>query len=135
MKINPPECLKLRDADRPTAERLVGLPSQQVPEADVKAIFGQGSDARLANVVAVRHPEVYRSLRRRAVELGLVGVKPIMPAKPTPPQADAPTKGEISLDQLKQNAHRVEAEGLAATNAQALADPEIRRQLDLPPAR
>lgn len=38
----------------------------------LRQLFGRGSDAKVANLLAIRQPEEYRRLRREAVRLGLL---------------------------------------------------------------
>lgn len=130
----------LAAAELPLAERLLAGSADQVSEGDIKAIFGQGSNSHLANAVGLRYPGRYSELRRRAVELGLIGVRSAAhnkpaPEEPAPSQAGSAPGGEIDIEQLRKNVHRVEAEWLAENDSRALADPEIRQQLGLPPSR
>lgn len=60
----------LKPQDESAEAAKAGQASQ---EPDLKRLFGPGSDARLANQVALRDKALYRHLREQAKEQGLIG--------------------------------------------------------------
>ncbi len=46
--------------------------SPQTETQKLKAIFGKGSDGRLANETAMRNPQLYKQMKREARSLGLI---------------------------------------------------------------